>query len=84
MRFELLIKVIDRHKRDIAKSPLPLEPFFPRLPRVHNQILGQPLLVLSAHLLKEHVTLFNLLSVLLQIQEEKIDIEFGSVELSRV
>ena len=61
-----------------------MEPFLPGLPRVHYQVLGQPLLILSAHLLKEHVTLFNYLSVLLQIKEEKIDIEFGSVELSRV
>ena len=84
MRFELLIKLLDRHKGYISEVPLPMEPLLPCLPCVHYQVLGQPLLVLSAHLLKEHVTVFNYLSVLLQIKEEKIDIEFGSVELSRV
>ena len=70
VRLELLFQLFNWHEGHITKVSLPPEPLFPRLPRVHHQVFGQPFLIFTAHFLEEDVTFLNTLPILLKVEEE--------------
>jgi len=69
MRLELLRQLLSGYQGHLAELGLSPHPLFPAFARVDNKIFLEPLLVLSAHLLKEDVPVYHLL-VLLHEEEE--------------
>ena len=82
LRLVVLRQFLPRHQRNLTKLGLPFEPLAPRLSSVDDQVLCEPVLVLLTLLLKEDVLVINCLLPRLQVQEEKIDVEFLSVHLA--
>ena len=84
MRLILFWKLFSWDQGRLSKLGLTKKPLLPSLTRIHNEVFLEPFLVLAPLLFEEDATVFDRLSVLLQVEEKQIHVEFFSVHPIRI